>query len=289
MKYVLEAPVDGRLKAAIDLPFRMLYHETKLPEHELPDHFHDWHELICVHQGEGKMLIDHSIVDIKARSLIIIPGNTLHRTFQDADNPLTSSAFYISPAVFQGMGGEAASIQQFFERSRKSRNYIQILDHKQMEEFERWIEQIYTETVSQEHLRTYATLLLLQLMLVSLMRMTEALKPEKTTLSGPIWMAQALKRLDEHLHQPVSLSELAQDASISTAHFSRAFKQHTGMTLTEYVAARRIILSKEKLLRTDDTMVAIAEASGFESLPHFYRLFKKHTGMTPSSYRRLMR
>ncbi|WP_211747597.1 AraC family transcriptional regulator [Paenibacillus sp. Marseille-Q4541] len=289
MKHELNAPVDLRLKAEIDLPFRMLYHETKLPEHELPDHFHDWHELICVHQGEGKMLIDHSIVDIQAGSLIIIPGNTLHRTFQHVDNPLTSSAFYISPVLFQGIGGEAASIQPFFERSRKTRSYIKKLTYEEQVEIEQWIEQIYAETISQLHLRTYATLLLLQLMLISLIRMTEVDEPSKAPLAGPLWMSHVLQQLDHQIHLPVSLSTLAKDASISVAHFSRAFKQHTGMTLTEYVAARRIILSKEKLVRTDDTMVSIAEACGFVSLPHFYRLFKKHTGTTPSSYRKMMR
>lgn len=289
MKHELDAPVDLRLKAAINLPFRMVYHETKLPEHELPDHFHDWHELIYVHQGEGKMLIDHSVIDIQADHFIIIPGNTLHRTFQNTDHPLTSSAFYISPAVFQGMGGESASLQQVFERARKSRNYIKILTLTEREEINRWIEQIYAEMKINRHLQTYATLLLLQLMLISLIRMMKEDDPQKPSQSGPIWMSHTLQRLDDQLDKPVSLTELAQEAAISSAHFSRAFKQHTGMTLTDYVAARRIILSKEKLLRTDDTMAAIADECGFESLPHFYRLFKKHTGMTPSNYRKMMR
>ncbi|WFR61878.1 helix-turn-helix transcriptional regulator [Paenibacillus amylolyticus] len=79
----------------------------------------------------------------------------------------------------------------------------------------------------------------------------------------------------------LSLHELAQYAAVSPAHFSRAFKRYTGMTLTDYALARRVIMAKEHLVQGDETMAAVADACGFDSLPHFYRQFKKLTGTTP--------
>jgi transcriptional regulator GlxA family with amidase domain len=106
--------------------------------------------------------------------------------------------------------------------------------------------------------------------------------------SGPSWLSATLSNIDDKLRSGLSLSELALQAAVSPAHFSRAFKKYTGMTLTDYALARRVIMAKEHLLRSDDTMASVADACGFESLPHFYRQFKKITGTTPAAYRRTM-
>ncbi|MCM3783026.1 AraC family transcriptional regulator [Neobacillus mesonae] len=289
MRNTLNAPVDARIPADFELPFRMLYHETKPYQHELPDHMHDWHELICVHQGKGKIFIDHMSLDMEPGNLIIIPGNTIHRIFPDPDNLLTSSAFYISPGLFHGMGSEAASTLQLFERHRQTKIYKRQFSSQELNDVCEMIDHIHSEINSRKPMRTYSTLLHLQLLLIYLTRLSSVTEQTPASMSGPDWLTRSLSKIEDELHSRVSLSLLAKDASVSPAHFSRVFKQYTGMTPTDYVTARRIILSKDKLIHSDDTMAVIAEACGFDSLPHFYRMFKKHTGMTPSSYRKSMR
>ncbi|WP_164848668.1 AraC family transcriptional regulator [Paenibacillus sp. DCT19] len=118
----------------------------------------------------------------------------------------------------------------------------------------------------------------------------DATDPENSPrpVPGPSWLSTILSSIDDKLRNGLSLPELAQQAAVSPAHFSRAFKRYTGMTLTDYALARRVIMAKEHLLKSDATMASIADACGFESLPHFYRQFKKLTGTTPAAYRRTM-
>ncbi|QYR23059.1 AraC family transcriptional regulator [Paenibacillus sp. sptzw28] len=47
------------------------------------------------------------------------------------------------------------------------------------------------------------------------------------------------------------------------------FKQLTGMDVTEYVVFKRVILAKELLVRSDDSIKTICEKCGMESESYY--------------------
>ena len=81
------------------------------------------------------------------------------------------------------------------------------------------------------------------------------------------------------------LSECADFCKMSKVHFSRFFKQITGMPPVQFVLKIRIDRAKELLDFTDKPIAEIAEASGFPDQNYFARTFKKITGMSPTQYR----
>ena len=82
-----------------------------------------------------------------------------------------------------------------------------------------------------------------------------------------------LKRLfahvDEHLAQPLRLSQLAALARLSEDHFLRAFKAAVGQTPHQYVLERRIDHTKRLLAIGALPVVDIARAGGFRGASHF--------------------
>jgi transcriptional regulator GlxA family with amidase domain len=99
-------------------------------------------------------------------------------------------------------------------------------------------------------------------------------------------MKDILIYINEHMDEPLTLTILAQKALVSPAHFSRVFKETTGIGLVVYLNTKRIIKAKELLLETNHTIAHIAEMCGFESMPQFYRTFKKYIEMTPATFRK---
>ncbi|WP_440118770.1 AraC family transcriptional regulator [Paenibacillus sp. QZ-Y1] len=285
------SPVRTTIQAESGIPFRLVYTDTKSPQSELPDHLHDWHEIIYVYRGQGTIFIDTGLEDMRAGDLFIIPGNTVHRALPDAGDPVTSSALFFSPGLLaSAAGGSASALLSLFERCRKRRVYKRHLDDSGQTKVAALIDDIQAEFQLEHHLSAHAAMLRLQLLLIVLERL-EAAGPSSPdrSISGPGWLSTTLAHIDDKLRSGLSLPELAQQAAVSPAHFSRAFKRYTGMTLTDYALARRVIMAKEHLLRSDDTMTVVADACGFESLPHFYRQFKKLTGTTPAVYRKTMK
>ena len=92
--------------------------------------------------------------------------------------------------------------------------------------------------------------------------------------------------VDEHMNDKISLQELAEMSSMSTAVFCRKFKERTGATLVEYLNERRIELVKRYLTDERLSLEEIAEKTGFSSANYMVRVFKKVTGSTVREYRK---
>jgi AraC family transcriptional regulator len=92
--------------------------------------------------------------------------------------------------------------------------------------------------------------------------------------------------IEEHLEGPIASADVARHAGISHWHFQRIFKALTCETLKAYIRARRFASALEKLAGTDERVLEIALAAGFDTQESFTRAFKKAFGVTPARYRR---
>ena len=98
-------------------------------------------------------------------------------------------------------------------------------------------------------------------------------------------VARAKEYVSEHFHEPLLLSDVAQSLYLSTAYFSRLFKEKAGMTFSDYLAQVRIDHARRLLATTDLSIAEVAAAIGYQEANSFSRLFKTRTGASPSDYR----
>jgi len=82
---------------------------------------------------------------------------------------------------------------------------------------------------------------------------------------------------------------LARRAHVSTAHFSRCFKETFGETPHQYLQTRRLERAQELLRLTELTVSEVCLAVGYTSLGSFSATFKRTIGMTPSAWREHVR
>jgi two-component system sensor histidine kinase YesM len=83
--------------------------------------------------------------------------------------------------------------------------------------------------------------------------------------------------------------ELAQMVYLSPGYLSRIFKKETGMSLSDYITRKRIVMAKQLLSKTNLSITAIAERVGLSYASYFTKLFKENVGMTPQEYRQQSR
>ena len=98
-------------------------------------------------------------------------------------------------------------------------------------------------------------------------------------------IAEAKQYIAEHYHEALQLSEVAKKLYLSTAYFSRLFKEKTGMTFSDYLANCRIDRARQLLATTDLSIAEVSAAIGYQEANSFSRLFKTRTGQSPSDYR----
>lgn len=91
--------------------------------------------------------------------------------------------------------------------------------------------------------------------------------------------------IDNHLDQNIQVSSLAQLMCLSSDHFTRVFKQVSGMSPNQYIQAKRIERAQTLLLASRLSTKEIAETVGIPNLSQFSKLFSKQTGYAPREYR----
>lgn len=91
--------------------------------------------------------------------------------------------------------------------------------------------------------------------------------------------------MDREYAQPLDVPALARSALMSTAHFSRRFREAYGETPYAHLMTRRIERAKALLRRGDLSVSDVCFAVGCTSLGSFSSRFTEIVGETPSAYR----
>jgi AraC family transcriptional regulator len=104
----------------------------------------------------------------------------------------------------------------------------------------------------------------------------------------PFFIRKVVKYIDENFSEPVSLSELAAIANVSSEHLVREFKKVFKVTIGEYIRNKRVNKACELLRYSGKEISEISFDLGFADNSHFTRVFKQATGYTPLTYRKSM-
>lgn len=105
---------------------------------------------------------------------------------------------------------------------------------------------------------------------------------------APFNLRRVMEFVEGNLTEPLSVDQLAQQASLSPFHFARSFKHSTGMTPHQYVTERRMRHAKRMLSDFQMKLAEVGKQAGFSSQSRFTTVFRKHVGLTPGEYRRLI-
>lgn len=89
----------------------------------------------------------------------------------------------------------------------------------------------------------------------------------------------------EHIENPLSINELADQANLVPQSFCRWFRQQTGQSYVQFLNKVRLENACALLKSTDYQVHDIALKSGFDNISHFNRTFKQHIGLTPTKFR----
>ena len=98
-------------------------------------------------------------------------------------------------------------------------------------------------------------------------------------------LKKVVEYINQHLSTDLSLFDIAQQIGISQSHFSRLFKQSTGLSPWQYVIQRRVELAKQLLKKEELTIEKVSDRLGFASHSQFTIFFGKYTGISPKKYK----
>ncbi len=105
-----------------------------------------------------------------------------------------------------------------------------------------------------------------------------------TMYSKPVIMT--MDYIYDNLHSKISETDIAEYVSLSVSYLSRLFRKEVGVTVSTYIAVKRVEAAQNMLKYSDYSPLDIGNYLAFTSHSHFISTFKKYTGMTPNEFRK---
>lgn len=121
-------------------------------------------------------------------------------------------------------------------------------------------------------------------MLVDYSKRMKQIKKSKVV---SIHIRRCVDYIYDHLHEKLTVKELAGHLNLNPSYLSKLFVKETGENIGDFILSAKVKTAENMLRFSDFSYLEIASALGFASQSHFINVFKKHTGITPRAYKKL--
>ena len=87
------------------------------------------------------------------------------------------------------------------------------------------------------------------------------------------------------MKEELDIEKIAEKAALSSFYYQRIFGALCGMTVGEYIRARRMTLAAQELSSSDHRVIDVAVKYGYDSPDSFAKAFQRFHGITPTKAR----
>lgn len=107
----------------------------------------------------------------------------------------------------------------------------------------------------------------------------------KKTNATSIHIRKTIDYIYEHLHEKLTINDLAAFSGLNSSYLSKLFFKETGVSVKDFVTNAKINTAQNMLKHSDFSYLDISLALGFSTQSAFISVFKKNVGLTPKQYR----
>ena len=113
-----------------------------------------------------------------------------------------------------------------------------------------------------------------------------AADPQRGTLaerlgSNSPHLVEAVSAMEDHIADPLSLSQLAMVAGVTPRHLNRLFAERLGRSTMAYYRDMRLDVAQRLIKDTPMSIAEISEATGFATSSHFSGAYRQAFGVSP--------
>lgn len=252
---------------------------------DYPIHWHTPIEIILPFENTYKVVCGNNTINLNEGDILIIAPGTLHHLYAPAtghrmilqvDNSLMS--------ILKDLESVISLISPYVVITQDTAPDIYKDIHKLMVE-------IFDEYFSNSSLREACVFSKLIQVFVLLGRQYQYSEKDSADSANTKHQEYTKIFLDvcdyinKHCCENLSLDQIADLTGFSKYHFSRLFKQFTGISFYKYLNKKRIMRAEQLLIDPEILITEAAHRSGFSSISSFIRMFKIYKNCTPTEFR----
>ena len=263
---------------------------AKTRKNYLRIHYHTLIELSLVLCGNGIYKTNEKNYDIQAGDIFLYRPNEAHCITDIGADGIELLNIHISPYFLYTNFQNALSstyIKILAANFPLTSNKVNdLLPPEQLEKVKSFILTIRKEMENQKS--DYLTFVCnnLSCILILISRSYKNVKVSQKEKQSYQRLIQAIKYIDTHFKEDITLDNIARKVGYSRCYFSSIFKKCMGMSIWDYICIKRIEEALTQIKTTDKNITDIALDCGFNTAVNFNKLFKKYTNVTPNFFRK---
>lgn len=261
-------------------------------EHRETFHSHLGVEVLYIHEGKGTMIVNNNSYEIKPNMLCIFQPFQLHHLKLEYDHGqvFERSISIIDPSVFESYFQPWPSLLNFYRFIHAGKLPYPCLYDIDDPHLDSVFKSMHDRLPALSDADQYEEI---SLYLISLFRCLKQIWDHRKE-NGTVYavrrkhhrVEEILSWIEHNYTHAFRLDDMAKALHLSPYHVSHLFKETTGMSIIEYIAARRIHQAVRLLTTTNKPISLIAEKIGLTNSSYFCKLFKSQMGITPHQYRK---
>ena len=264
-------------KVSLEEKYKYIYSHT-MRNNLVAWHKHDFYEFIYIVEGSMKNVIDDKTYILKQGDFSLILPGELHSI-----TPIKSSLqrdICIPSELFENLCNSIDdSILPFLKTSDCSRCFSIPLN--QSVTFQQKLSDV-TIKLSRNDIGTKILVLSLLADILYAILPSDSITQKD---DSPQWVNKILLRFNDINIVKEGLPALTKNTNYNQTYINRAFKKHTGLSLSAYLNETRLKFALTYLKTSAISVNAISDIIGFSSTSFFYKKFKEKYGTTPNDYR----
>lgn len=259
--------------------------------HDLYLHWHEEMEMILIVSGEGEFQVGLKPYPVSRGDIVLIAPGTLHSGRGNVDAPLQCEALVFDLNMLKDLHVDIINLKYIEPLLNQNMECSVVL--RQGEHLNgdltnslRQIISLHENRKPGYELEMKACFFHVFARLFGEGQIIENRTSPTLTDKKISHIKHVIEYIREHSHRPLSIDELAQVSGYSKFYFIRFFKEHTGLTCTQYINLIRLDKAAQLLADTSRSIMDISLEAGYESVSYFIKNFKKKFSLTPHEYRK---
>jgi len=98
-------------------------------------------------------------------------------------------------------------------------------------------------------------------------------------------LVDVIHLMESNIEEPLPLPGIADQCNLSLRQIERLFHKYRGVTPSQYYLSLRLLHAKQLLLNTNNSVIDISIATGFETQSYFTACYRKYFGSSPRNHR----